>query len=179
MTLSVVEGLLVRKGEGGNNHGTYDYYTYDYTDGLKQTISVLSKHRSIIKHMREFKKRRTLGAEILRVVIGMGGILALSLVAFGATRAAWGMYGKFAAAAAARTAAEVELADLQGRHETIASDVQALSSERGVEAAARERFGVVRPGEGKILIVRQASTTEVLRQEPGWWQKMWGALSVW
>ena len=129
--------------------------------------------------MREFKKRRTLGAEILRVTLGIGGILAPSFVSFGATRAAGGMYGKFSEAATARAGAEAQLQDLQERHETIEADVQALSSKRGVEAVARERYGVAWPGEGEIRIVRQASTTDVLRQEPGWRQKLRHSLFGW
>jgi len=129
--------------------------------------------------MREFQKRRTIGAEILRVSAGMAGIAALVGVAALASRAAWDMYGKFAEAAAARATAEAQLGDLQERHQKIEAGVQALSSERGLEAEVRERYGVARPGEGQITIVRQASSTEVLRQEPGLFQKLWQMLFVW
>lgn len=129
--------------------------------------------------MREFKKRRTWGAELLRVSGGLAGVLALGAVAFFASRAAGDMYGKFAEASAARSGAEAELQDLRERHQKIEADVAALSSERGVEAAARERYGVVKPGEGQITIVRQSTSTEVLRQESGLLQKIWRSLFVW
>ena len=129
--------------------------------------------------MREFKKRRTIGAEILRVSLGALGVLALSLAAFGASRAAFDMYGKFTEAAAASASADAQLQDMQERRQNIKADVLALSSERGLEAEVRERYGVARPGEGQITIVRQASSTEILRQEPGLLQKLWQLLFVW
>jgi cell division protein FtsB len=129
--------------------------------------------------MREFKKRRTLRAEILRVGSGLLGVAALALVAFGASRAALAMYGKFTEAAAARAGAETQLSELQTREQVIKTDVAALSSDRGVEAAMRERYGVAKPGEGQINIVRQATTSEALHQGPGFWQKVWQTLFVW
>ncbi len=129
--------------------------------------------------MREFKKRRTVGAELLRFLLGGAGVLALAGVAFGASRAAWDMYGKFAEAAAARASADVQLQDVRTRRQNIEIDVQALSSERGLEAEVRERYGVARPGEGQINIVRQATSSEILRQEPNLLQKFWQMLTVW
>ena len=129
--------------------------------------------------MREFKKRRTVGAELLRISAGVAGIMVLVGIAAVASRAAWDMYGKFADTAAASVAAETQLQDLQERHQKIGAEVQALSSERGLEAEVRERYGVARPGEWQITIVRQASSTEVLRQEPGLLDKLWQLLFVW
>ena len=129
--------------------------------------------------MREFKKRRTVGAELLSISAGLAGIMVLVGIATVASRAAWDMYGKFTEAAAASVAAETQLQDLQERHQKIEAEVQALSSERGLEAQVRERYGVARPGEGQINIVRQASSTEVLRQEPGLLDKLWQLLFVW
>ncbi len=129
--------------------------------------------------MSEFKKRRTWGAGVLRMALGALGLLALVGVAFVATRAAWGMYGKFAEAAAARAGAEVELRELETRHARIEAEVAALSSPRGLEAEVRERYGVVRPGEGEIAIVRQSTSSEVLRSEQGLLDKLWQLLFVW
>ncbi len=129
--------------------------------------------------MREFKKRRTIGAEILRMSLGALGVLALGLVAFGASRAAWTMYGKFTEAAAARAGAEAQLQELEQRDQTIKADVAALSSNRGVEAALRERYGVALPGEGEINIVRQASSTGPFIEQVGFLQKLWQLLFVW
>ena len=129
--------------------------------------------------MREFKKRRTAGAELLRITLGGAGILALAGITVIASRATWDMYGKFAEAAAARAGAESQLQDLQTRYQKIDSDVKTLSSDRGKEWTLRERYGVARPGEGQISIVRQATSTEVLRQEPDLLQKLLQLLFVW
>lgn len=129
--------------------------------------------------MREFKKRRTLASEILRVSIGLAGVLALCGVAFVASRAAWGMYGKFAAAASARGVAETELSNLQDRYTKIHADVDEFSSERGMETAIRERYGVAKPGEGQIDIVQQSTTTEEVRREPGFFDRLWRMVFVW
>lgn len=117
--------------------------------------------------------------EVLKVSAGVAGIVALAGVAFIASRAAWGMYGKFAEAAVSRASADVQLQDLRERRQKIDVDVQALSSERGLEAQVRERYGMARPGEGEINIVRQATTSEVLKQSPGILQKLWQMLTVW
>ena len=130
--------------------------------------------------MLEFKKRRrTVGAEIARMALGSLGVVLLALAAFGAARAAWDMYGKFNEAAAARAGAEVKLAELEARDTKIKANVEALRTERGVEAALRERYGVARPGEGQIDIVRQPASTTALREEPNLWQKLWQLLFVW
>lgn len=129
--------------------------------------------------MRDFKKRRTTASELLRVSVGCLGVLALCAVAFGASRAAWGMYGKFSAAAAARSEAEAELGSLQDRYTKITADVEEFSSERGLESAIRERYGVAKPGEGQIDIVRQSTTTDTVRREPGFLERLWGMLFVW
>lgn len=129
--------------------------------------------------MREFKKRKTLASEILRIALGTLGVLALGSLAFFAGRAAWEMYGKFAAAAAARAQAEAQLGDLEARQAKIQADVEDLSSERGMEAAVRERYGVARPGEGEIAIVRTATTSEPILEEQGFGAKLWRMLFVW
>ena len=129
--------------------------------------------------MGEFKKRRTTEAELLRIAGGTLGVLALAALAFVAVRGAYDMYGKFAEAAAARAGAESQLAELQGRYASVKADVDAFSTDRGVEAALRERYGVAKPGEGQIDIVRQASTTEPVLQQKNVLQKLWELISVW
>lgn len=129
--------------------------------------------------MRDFKKRRTAGGELLHIGAGTAGILLLCAVAFVAVRGAWGMYGKFAGAAEARATAEAQLAALTVRYETVAEDVEALQSERGIEAQVRQRYGVARQGEGQIDIVRQAPQEEVAVEHPTLWDRLWQLLFVW
>ncbi len=105
---------------------------------------------------------------------------ALLLLAGVAVRAAWGMYGKFASAAAADAAAQNELAALAARHAQVGAMVAELSTDRGVESQVRQRYGVGRPGEGEIDIVRQPSTTsDESAGGRGFWRRLWDALFVW
>ncbi|MBC7836952.1 septum formation initiator family protein [Acetobacteraceae bacterium] len=75
-------------------------------------------------------------------------------------RGAWNMYGRFATASLERQASEQELAALEARNAQVAAAVGNLSSERGVEAEVRERYGVAKPGEGKIEIIRDEGEVE-------------------
>ena len=111
--------------------------------------------------MRDFKKRRTIAGELLRVGLGIAGVALLC------------------EAADARAAAEAQLAALGARHTAVAADVAALSSERGLEAEVRERYGVARPGEAQIDIVRQAPQEEPIVEHPTLWDRLWRLLFVW
>jgi len=130
--------------------------------------------------MSDFRKRRNMKREIPRMILGCVGLLALGGLAFFAAKAAWGMYGKFAAASQARTDAEAQLAQLETQYSQVESQVKALTTERGVEAALRERYGVAKPGEGEIDIVQGASTTSASApSSESWFIKLWRSLFVW
>lgn len=130
--------------------------------------------------MRDFKKRRLRREDVLRSIVGMGGIVVLGAVAFFAARGAYNMYGKFAAAAAARTEAEADLKELEARYATIEAEVDDFTSSRGVEAEVRERYGVAKPGEGKIDIVRTSTTTgSSAAPHDTLWERLWHLLFVW
>jgi cell division protein FtsB len=130
--------------------------------------------------MQDFRKRRNMKAEILRVAMGSAGVVALAAVAFFGVRGAYNMYGKFVAASEARTSAQAQLASLQAQYNSVNTQVEELSSPEGVEAQVRERYGVAKPGEGEIDIVTEPPTTTPA-QAPGqsWWQIIWHALFVW
>lgn len=130
--------------------------------------------------MRDFKKRRNKGKDTLRVALGCGLLVALMFVAFSLTKAAWAMYGRFAEANQADTATHGELSNLEVQYTSVSAATDALETERGQEGALRERYGVAKPGEGTIDIVRPATTTPA--QPAGsdsWWANLWHALFVW
>lgn len=104
--------------------------------------------------MREFKRNHTTQHHLLRFGALLFGVCALFLVTTAAVRAAWSMYGKFTEASSASSVAKQELAALQNRKSVVRAALLSLSSERGVEAQVRARFGVALPGEGAIHIVR-------------------------
>jgi cell division protein FtsB len=130
--------------------------------------------------MQDYRRRRASRQDVTRAAIGALGVLFLALVAFFAIRGAWGMYTKFAAASQADAAAQVELETLKGQVSQVGASAAALVSDRGVEAGVRERYGVARPGEGQIDIIRrEASSTPPTRDEPNIFVKMFRAIFVW
>lgn len=92
--------------------------------------------------------------DIARFVAGSCIIAVLLIIAFLAVKSAYGMYHTFSVAAAEAEGARVELDALRAQEAHVKATLAALGTERGVEEAVRERFGVARPGEGEIRIVR-------------------------
>ena len=109
--------------------------------------------------MQDFRKRRTGRQDWGRIVLGALGVVLLALGAFWAFQGAWGMYQKFALAAAADDASQKELAAQEEEYARVGAAVAALKTTEGVEAGLRERYGVAKPGEGEIDIIRRAATT--------------------
>ena len=107
--------------------------------------------------MPDYSKRRR--GFLIRFLLKVGGAVLLTLLAFFAARGAYNMYGKFQLAAVAGEQAEERLAELQEQKKEIGTAVKEFNSSRGLEAEIRERYGVARPGEGRIEIVRQSGTT--------------------
>ena len=131
--------------------------------------------------MRDFSKnRRGKSQEFLRLVASVLGVVILLLLFVVSARAAWDMYHKFAQASDDRQTAERELGSLKEKEMRIQTAVAALSSERGVEQEIRARFGVVKPGEGEIQIVRDKDNAGLLGGEPqNIWERILQALSFW
>jgi cell division protein FtsB len=130
--------------------------------------------------MREFKKRRSDRQEVLHFILGVGGLLILLGVAMVAVRAAWGMYGKFTEAATSDAIAQQQLNALKAQESQVNMAFTSLSTARGVEAQVRERYGVVKPGEGVIAIIESTST--VLKSPtppPNLLVRLWQALFGW
>ena len=103
--------------------------------------------------MFDYKKNQH--ANIVPRFIAAGiGTLALFLVAVITSHAAWQMYNKFTTASAAADAAKQEQTELEAQKASVGQAIEELSTPRGVEAHLRERFGVAKPGEGEIRIIR-------------------------
>lgn len=116
--------------------------------------------------MREFNKRPT-RLHILAGFFARGlGILALFVIAIIAVKSAWSMYERFSQALDADQVSKQELAALKNQEAQVGSVVSSLSTDRGIEAQVRERYGVAKPGEGEIIVIRDsASTTEAGSQK--------------
>jgi len=130
--------------------------------------------------MREFKKHTSRRGQIVTFSIQIVGLVLLLFVTIVAVRAAWGMYVKLTRATAGQEAAEVQLAALKAQQTEVAASVAELSSEKGVEAQIRQRFGVAKQGEGEIEIVRDSGAAPAAPKESeSWWRGIFRALFVW
>lgn len=130
--------------------------------------------------MRDFKKRRGRTEELLRLGLGALGVVVLGVLAVAAAHGAWDMYGKLTQASEAQQGAQAQLAALEAQRAQVDSALGALSTERGVETQIRERYGVARPGEGQIDIVRQApQATTTSAASASWPGRLVQALFAW
>jgi cell division protein FtsB len=109
--------------------------------------------------MRQYKKEQHVSQTILKFFAMAGGTLLLFLLSVVVVKAAWGMYGTFKVAVEAREGAEKQLALLKSDEARLSSSVAGYDTSAGVERELRERFGVVKPGEGVIEIVRDQGTS--------------------
>lgn len=109
--------------------------------------------------MQDFSKRHAKRQILLRFVLSVAGLILLVLIAFVAVRAAYRMYGKFAQAAESAESAQERFTSLREQKNEVGAVVEAFDSSRGIEAEIRERYGVAKPGEGKIEIVRDSASS--------------------
>ena len=112
------------------------------------------------------------------MLTGLSIMIALAATAVFSSKAAWEMYKRFADASVAAAAAEAQLKAIEAQFASTTAQAQALQTERGQEEVLRQRYGVARPGEGEITIVRDQEIAEVPTQE-GFFVKLWEALFVW
>ena len=115
-----------------------------------------------------------------RFFLSLGAVGVLLFVGAASVKATWGMYQTFDVAAAERAVAEAELVSLRAEYAQMAATLEGFSSPRGFEAAVRERFGVVRPGEGEIRIIRTEeyqTIEESLDTNP--FSRLFNALFTW
>ena len=110
--------------------------------------------------MRDFRKQRSHTHEVFNFFLLCGGVVAVLGLAVFSAHAAWDMYAKFAVASRADEASKTELTQLQGQYANVSQAVENLSTPRGEEGEIRERFGVAKPGEGAIQIVRTATSSD-------------------
>lgn len=89
---------------------------------------------------------------------------------------AWGVFGllfRMHATRENRKLAEVKLAELKEKKEIFSNDVAKLGSETGIEESIREKFPVVKEGEGLIVVVEDKSLSEELKkEEKGFFSKL-------
>ena len=129
--------------------------------------------------MREFQHRRSKREELLRLGLRTMGALLLLVLTITLARGAWCMYIRMAAASQGAEEADVELTRLEAQAQGASSTLAELSTARGQEAQIRQRFGVVKPGEGEIDILQVEPHSSSTEPAEPWWQRIFHALFVW
>ncbi|MDE2213222.1 MAG: hypothetical protein KGJ34_01670 [Patescibacteria group bacterium] len=129
--------------------------------------------------MPQRQKRYTRAQLLLRAAGLLLGVMLLGFLAAGAALAAWHMYGKLQEATAASDGATSQLALLTAQDTQVKSDISDLSTSRGVEAALRERYGVIKPGEGVIQVVEAppTATSSDTSASQNIFQRLWHVLT--
>ena len=110
--------------------------------------------------MREFNRRPTRNHVLLGFFVRAVGALVLLFIAIISVKGTWSMYERFSQAMEGANATKNELATLKNQETQVGAAVSSLSNERGVEAQIRDRYGVAKPGEGEILVVRDSTSSE-------------------
>ncbi|HEY4524623.1 MAG TPA: septum formation initiator family protein [Candidatus Paceibacterota bacterium] len=119
--------------------------------------------------MREFQGKR----RWRRLVYSLPVLVLLVLLIILLTNSAYRLYDKRQLANRERQLALTEVVQLRARQAELTETVAKLNTARGVEAAIRENFNVVKPGEKVITLVAGATTTVSSNVEPApipWWQ---------
>ena len=111
--------------------------------------------------MNDFKKHPAKVHYTLRFALAFLGMLFLFFMTGVAATSAWGMYGTFKVAAQDRGDTEDQLASLTSEQARISAAVVSFNTQEGMEGQVRERFGVAKPGEGEIQIVRNDTPVPV------------------
>lgn len=106
--------------------------------------------------MQDFRQRRAERGSPVRALLRIVGAVLLLFLTVMAARAAYDMYGRYSRARLQDNAAQSKQRELEEEFSRLQSGVKELQSDRGVEEALRERYGLSRPGESEIRIVRQA-----------------------
>ena len=105
-----------------------------------------------------------------------GGVGVMAIILILVSFATWSVYQKERTAESEARAAVAEHDELGGRKATLQANLEALGTQRGVEAAIRERYPVVKSGEEVITIV-DAKPVSATTTPPS--VGIWGSVRSW
>ncbi|MEK7539588.1 MAG: septum formation initiator family protein [Patescibacteria group bacterium] len=112
--------------------------------------------------MKSFQQKRGFRNIInSRPVLVFLGILVL-IFAWGVV----GFMGKMQITIENRKTVENKMAELRKEKDKLSSDISKLKTESGVEESIRDKFGLAKEGEGKIIVIEDKNPPEVPKQEP-------------
>jgi cell division protein FtsB len=123
-------------------------------------------------------KRRSWFRRFLASPVGTGLLLVLL---FFLIRGVWRLYLQGQLVATKRQETERELTMLTKRQVELATNIQALGTERGLEAKIREDFPVAKEGEGVISILPApgGATSTTATSSPSWWSRVLSWFKSW
>lgn len=123
--------------------------------------------------MLEFEKKR----RVSRIAYSVPALIALGVLFLFVANATWGVFATYREARANRARADEELAALEGRRWQLAAEVARLKTPEGVEAAIREKYGLVKKGEGVIIVVDESAAAATAGgEEEGFWASLWRSI---
>lgn len=108
-----------------------------------------------------------------RILAGRVFLLALVAVLIFGILGAWGAYQKERESRAMRDTAESERDDLESRKAHLEATINDLSTDRGREAALRERYTMAKKGEGLIVIVDPVKVPVAATSSPWYMRLKW------
>jgi cell division protein FtsB len=113
-----------------------------------------------------------------RTVFWVGMAIALVLLFFLGSNT-WGMYAKNQEAAKAHYDEANQLSELQTRQKALSVDIDALNTERGVEAQVRETYPLAKSGEEVIVLTNSPQNATDTDEKSSWnpWQWFTGLFS--
>ena len=88
-------------------------------------------------------------------------ILALAILVVSALWGVWNVYRKERESAVEGVRAQTQLSELQKQQAQLQRDLDSLKSDRGMEAALRNQYGMGKQGEGMVVIVEPPTSTPV------------------
>lgn len=102
-------------------------------------------------------------------------LLALLVLLVVFARGAWNMWQKEKVAAASRAGVEQKLAEVSERELFLASAVERLSTDAGVDEEIRRKFSVKKPDEEVVTLYdRQGTPAPVASTTPtSWFDRLW------
>ncbi len=121
------------------------------------------------KRHAKIKKRKQ---SLLYTPIGIGFLAAILLYLGYST---FGVYTKWSDAHAKLTEARAAYTATVERHDAISDDLHTLSTDRGKEEIIREKFNVVKEGEGVVVLPNTGAAQEEAaavkpKEKKGFWQ---------
>jgi cell division protein FtsB len=114
--------------------------------------------------------------KIKRLLYSKPTLIILGLLVIWLSFNVFGMYKKERDTRLRRIEQKGVLNELEGREESLRTEIERLSTDRGIEEEVRSKFEVGREGEQVIIIIDNPEEESIgqIEQEKTFWQKIFG-----